>query len=158
MASRWLGVRGGGDLGGFAPGAVVAPEVVVVDGLEAGIDRDHAGARGIERDGLDGAAIDAGVLDGAVHGGGQRGHVVGVALRGVVRIFLLAKQRVVGGAGAETALGGVEDGNANAEGAEIYSGDDAHGEAPYIENPSLTVGARIGAATVGPAGTELSYS
>ena len=42
-------------------------------------------------------AVDARVLDGAPRGGGQRGHVVGVALRGVVRIFLLAEQRVLGG-------------------------------------------------------------
>ena len=105
MASRLCGVRGGGDLGGFAPGAVVAPEVVVVDGVEVRVDRDHAGAGGVERDGLDGVAVDAGVLDGAVRGGGERGHVIGVALGGVVGIFLLAEQRVIGCSGAETALG-----------------------------------------------------
>ena len=126
MASQVLGVRGGGDLGGFAPGAVIAPEVVIVDGVEVGIDGDHAGAGGIERDGLDAAAVDAGVLDGAVRGDGERGHVVGVALGGVVGVFLLAEQRIVGCSGAETSPGGVEDGNANAEGTEIYSSYDAH--------------------------------
>ena len=75
-------------------------------GLEMRIDGDHAGAGGVERDGLDGAAVDAGVLDGAVRGGGQRAHVIGVALGGVVGIFLLAEQRVVGCSGAETASGG----------------------------------------------------
>ena len=95
-------------------------------GSQVGVDRDDAGAGGVERDGLDGAAVDAGVLDGAARGGGQRAHVIGVALRGVVGIFLLAEQRVLGRAGAETALGAVEDGHANAEGAEIDSGYDAH--------------------------------
>src|ERR1035437_7875157 len=120
------GVRGGGDLGGFPPGAVVAPEIVIVDGLEVGIDRDHTGARGVERDGLNGAAVDSGGIDGSLRGGDQGVHVIGVALRGVVRVFLCAKQRVLGCARAETALDRIEDGNANAEGAEIYSGDDAH--------------------------------
>src|ERR1022692_407113 len=120
------GVRGGRDLGGFPPGAVVAPEVVIVDGVEVGVHRNHAGARGIERDGVDGVTIHAGIFEGAPGGGGQRGHVVGVALRGVVRVLLFAQQRVRSRAGAKTALDGVEDGNANAEGAEIYSGDNAH--------------------------------
>ena len=88
--------------------------------------RNHAGARGIEREPRDGVTIHAGIFEGAPGGGGQRGHVVGVALRGVVRVLLFAQQRVRSRAGAKTALDGVEDGNANAEGAEIYSGDDAH--------------------------------
>src|SRR5262249_4120508 len=50
-----LGGMGGiGDLSGFLPGAVVAPEVVVVDGVELGIDRDDGGAGGVEGDGFDG--------------------------------------------------------------------------------------------------------
>ena len=56
-------VRGGGDLGGLLPGAMVAPEVVIVERLEVGVDRDDAGAGGVERDGLDGVAVDAGVVD-----------------------------------------------------------------------------------------------
>ena len=124
---QMAGVRSGGDLGGFLPGAVIAPQVVIVDGLEVGVHRDHAGACGIECDRLDGGSVDARVFDGAPRGGGQRGHVVGVTLRGVVRVFLLAMQRVRSGAGAQTPFDGIEDGNANAEGAEIYSGDDAHG-------------------------------
>src|ERR1019366_2268778 len=93
---------------------------------EVGIHRDHAGARGIEREPRDGVTIHAGIFERAPGGGGQRGHVIRVALRGVVRVFLLAEQRVLRRASAETALDRIEDGNANAEGAEIYSGDDAH--------------------------------
>src|ERR1039458_5137568 len=106
--------------------AACAPEVVIVDGVEVGVHRNHAGARGIEREPRDGVTIHAGIFEGAPGGGGQRGHVVGVAWRGVVRVLLFAQQRVRSRAGAKTALDGVEDGNANAEGAEIYSGDNAH--------------------------------
>jgi hypothetical protein len=81
----------------------------------------------VSSDGLDGVPIDTGVLNRAPRGGGQRGHVIGMALRGVVRVFLLAMQRIRSGAGAQTPFDGIEDGNANAEGAEIHSGDDAHG-------------------------------
>ena len=42
--------------------------------------------------------------DGVRDGGGQGRHVVGVALGGVVGIFLLAMQRIFGGARAEAAL------------------------------------------------------
>ena len=34
-------------------------------------------------------------------GFGQRPHVIGMALRGVVRIFLLAQQRILGGTRAQ---------------------------------------------------------
>ena len=43
-------VRGGGDLLGFAPGAVIAPEIVVVERLEIFTDRDNARAGGIDRE------------------------------------------------------------------------------------------------------------
>ena len=88
-------MRRGGDFGGFLPGAMVAPEVVIVDGLEVRVHRNHAGAGGIERDGLDGVAVDAGLGERGAHGRGQRAHVVRVALRGVVGIFLLAQQRIL---------------------------------------------------------------
>ncbi len=90
-------VCGRGDLGGFPPGAMVAPKVVIVDGLHVRIDRDYAGAGGIECDGFDRVAINTGILDGAAGGERQRGHVVGMALGGVVGIFLLAQEGIVGG-------------------------------------------------------------
>ncbi len=45
------GVGFGGDLGGFAPGAVIAPEVIVAEGLELIVNRQDAGAGGVEGDG-----------------------------------------------------------------------------------------------------------
>ena len=114
-----------GDRGSLLPGAVIAPEVVVVERLEAFVDRDHARPGGIEGDGIDRAAVDAGLGDGAARGIPQGAHVIGVALGGVVGVFLLAEERIFGDAGAEAAAGAIEDGNANAEGAEIDAGYDA---------------------------------
>jgi hypothetical protein len=52
--------------------------------------------------------------------------MVGVGLRGVVGIFLLAVKRVLADAGAEAAAGGIKDGNSDAKSAEVYSCNDAH--------------------------------
>jgi hypothetical protein len=54
--------------------------------------------------------------------------VVGVALRGVIGVFLLAKKGILGRAGSEAAARGIENGDANAEGSEVYAGYDAHKE------------------------------
>ncbi len=48
-----LFVGEGRDLLRLVLGAVIAPEVVVVEGLHRGIDGDDARSGGIERDGLD---------------------------------------------------------------------------------------------------------
>ena len=127
MASRSR-LRGrGGDLAGFLPGAVVAPEVVVVERLEMRVHRDHARAGGVERDGLDGVAVDAGGFDGAAHGLGQRLHVVGVALGGVVGIFLLADAADTRRRPSPGGRGAIENRNPHAQGSEIDAGNDAHG-------------------------------
>src|SRR5947208_10895544 len=114
------------DFGGFVPGAVVAPEVVIVDGLELRIDGDDGGACGVERDGLDRVPVDSGSFNGTLGGGGERGHVVGMALGCVVGIFLFAEERVLGDSSAQAALLAVENGDADAESSEIDSGYDAH--------------------------------
>ena len=57
---------------------------------------------------------------------GQRAHVVFVRLRGEVRIFALAVQRILGDGGREKPALAVDDRDADAEGAEIYSCYDGH--------------------------------
>jgi hypothetical protein len=52
--------------------------------------------------------------------------VVGVALGGVVGVVLPAKEGVFADARSQAAFVAVEDGDADAEGSEVYSGDD-HG-------------------------------
>jgi len=71
-------------------------------------------------------AVDAGGFDGQPGGFGQGLHVVGVALGGVVRIFLLAEERVSARTRAQAPLGAIEYRYANAESAEIDTGDDTH--------------------------------
>ena len=82
------------DLGGLLPGAMVAPEVIVVERLQA-LAHGHDGRpRGVDAEALDGAAVDARRRNRPFHRLRQRGHVVGMTLRGVFRIFLLAMQRI----------------------------------------------------------------
>ena len=119
-------VRGFGDLGGFAFGAVVAPEIVVVERLQILVDGNDRGAGGVESDGFDLVAGDAGLLERLARGGGQGAHVVVMRLRGVFGIFALAMQRIFGNGGVEQAALAVHDGDADAQGAEIHSGDDRH--------------------------------
>ena len=115
-----------GDLGGFFPGTMVAPKVIVVQRFEILIHWDDAGTGGIERDGFDRVALDARVHEGAVHGLGQRTHVVRVTLGGMVWIFFLADQRIFRCSGAQPAASAVENRHTNAERSEIDSRDNAH--------------------------------
>src|SRR5579871_520869 len=52
--------------------------------------------------------------------------MVGVALSGVVGIIFFAMQRVLADAGAEAALGAIEDGCSNAERSEVNACNDTH--------------------------------
>src|SRR5258707_51303 len=90
--------RCGGDFSRFFPGAMIAPQVIIVDWFELFVNRNHAGPSSVESDGFDCPALDCRILDGLPHGLGKRSHVIGVALRGVVRIFPLAMQWILGDA------------------------------------------------------------
>ena len=93
---QFLAICQFGDLGGFLLCAVIAPQVVVVERSHIRSDWNHAGARGVECDGLNLIAGNPGFLQCLAGGGGQRTHVIVVRLRGVVRIFALAMQRIFG--------------------------------------------------------------
>lgn len=58
--------------------------------------------------------------------GFERGHVIVVTLRCVIGVKFCAVERVLRCAGAQTAALGIEDGNADREGAEIHARDYAH--------------------------------
>ena len=66
-------------------------------------------------------AVDAGVFDGLARGFDEGVHLVLMGLRGVVGVFAFAVEWVFGDGGGETALLAVEEGDANAEGSEIYA-------------------------------------
>ena len=121
------GVRGAGDLGGFAGGAVIAPEVILAEGHEAFADDDDAGAGGVERDGFNLMAVDAADAHGLAHGAGEGGHLVVVRLGFELRVGGRAAQRVLCYGGAELAAELVEDGDTHAQRAEVDACHYAHG-------------------------------
>ena len=88
-------VGGRGDLLGFGFGAMVAPEVVVVERLQVCVDRDDAGAGGIEGDGRNVFPVMPAGFDGVAGGFREGAHVIGVGLGGVVGIFAAAMQRIL---------------------------------------------------------------
>jgi len=90
------GAAVGGDFGGFAFSAMVAPEIVVVERDETRAERNDGGAGGVERERLDGLAVYAGAFQGGLSRGGERGHVIGMGLRGVVWVDARAYDGVLG--------------------------------------------------------------
>src|ERR1700744_2492341 len=115
-----------GDLLRFFLGAVIAPEVVVVERFEVFANRNDAGAGGIERNRFDLRAVDTGFGDGFACRFDERVHLVLVGLRGVVGVIAFALERVFGGCSAEPASFAVEQGDAYAECTKIYAGYDGH--------------------------------
>ena len=127
-----LGAGEFGDLAGLFEGAVVAPEVVVVEGLELGVDGDDGGACGVEGEGDDVFAVDLGVGEDLAGGADEGGHLLGVGLGGEVGVFATAVEGVFGCGGAEASAFAVEQRDAHAEGAEINSSDEGQGESPAV--------------------------
>jgi hypothetical protein len=115
-----------GDLAGLFVGAVIAPEVVVVEWLQVGIDGDDAGAGGVERDGGEVVAVDVVFCEDAARGFDEGAHLVGVGLGSVVGVVAFAGEGVFGGGCAEASADAVEECYSNAEGAEINSCDNCH--------------------------------
>ena len=101
--------RCGGDLASFLPSPMVAPQIIIVNGFEAGIDRNNTRSSGVQRDSFNRLAVDPSAFDGPAHRLGQGAHVVGMALGGVIGIFLLPQQRIVGYASAQSSTNAVED-------------------------------------------------
>ena len=110
---------------GFSP--MIAPQVVLVQRLHAIVHRDDAGACGIEGDGSNLVPMNSGRLDSGPCRFGQSAHVIRVRLRGEIRIFALAMERVLGNRGAKAATIAGENGNAHRESAKVDACDDSHG-------------------------------
>ena len=85
----------GRNLGRLFLGAVVAPQVVVVQRLQPLAQRDHGRARRVQRDRLHRRAVHARRGQRRVRRLHQRAHVVHVPLRGEVRIFALANHGIL---------------------------------------------------------------
>jgi hypothetical protein len=123
-----LGVSFGGNLFGFGLGAMVAPEVVLVEWLEVFVDGDDAGAGGVEGDGDDAFAGHAGLFKNGTSGADEGLHLVVVGLGSEVRIFALAVERILGRCSADGALLAMDESDADTEGSEIDASDDGHGD------------------------------
>ena len=121
---------GGGDFRGFALGAVVAPQVVVVERFKILAYRNYGRPRGIKRDGYDLIAGDARLRQRRARDGCQRLHVVGMGLRGKVRILRRAMKRIFHRRRFQHSLSAVHYGRADTERSEVYSDDNRHQQAP----------------------------
>ncbi len=120
-------MRFSGDLFGLGKGAMIAPQVIVVQRFQPLADGNHTGAGSIERDGRNGAAFNASALEHIASSGGKRPHLVRMRLGSKVRIFAAAVERVRGRRGSNRSPLAIDQSNANAESAEINPGDDSHG-------------------------------
>jgi hypothetical protein len=79
----------------FTPSAMIAPEIVIVEGLEALADRDNARSCRVYSNRVDFFAGHASRSDGLPRGLGERTHMVTVALGGMVGIVLPSMQGVI---------------------------------------------------------------
>src|SRR5216684_7114190 len=123
---QFLAAGGFGDQRGFAPGAMVAPQIIFIEGLKVCVYGNDARTGGVDGQGGNLVARDACGGSGLASGLGEGAHVVVVALRGVVGVIFLAMQRILGDSGAKTAALRVDDGDAYAQGAEICARYDGH--------------------------------
>src|SRR6266849_1861664 len=121
-----LAAGGFGDQRGFAPRAMVAPQIIFIERLKVCVCGNDAGAGGVDGEGGNLVAGDTCGGSGFASSLGEGAHVVVVALRGVVRVIFLAMQRILGDSGAETSALRVDDGDAYAQGAEICARYDGH--------------------------------
>src|SRR6516162_523293 len=105
---------------------MVAPEIVIAERLELFAHGNDAGARGVDGESRDLVARNASGGGGFARGLGECVHVVIVALGGVIGIVFLSMEGIFGESGAETSSLGVDDSDADAEGAEIYASYNGH--------------------------------
>ena len=121
---------------GLLPGAMVAPEIVVVERLELVIDRDDARPGRVDGDRLDRAPRHARLGERLARRLGERVHVVRVALGSVVGIVLGAVQRILRRPRPDPPARAIDEGDADREGAEIDACDDGHERFLYAPRPS----------------------
>lgn len=90
------------------------------------VDGDNARAGGVEGEGDDLVSGSAGLDEDGACGFDEGAHLIGVRLGGKVRVFASAVERVGCGGCSEAAAGAVEEGYADAEGTEVYTGNNGH--------------------------------
>ena len=87
-------VRLAGNLLGLGKGAMIAPQVILVQRFQPLTDGNHARSSRIQCNGRNHASIHPGRAQSLARGRGQRCHLVGVRLRGIVWVFAPAVKRI----------------------------------------------------------------
>ena len=87
----------------LALGAMVAPQVVLVERLHLRVYRHYAGAGGVKGDGLDFLAADARFFYRQPCSNCERTHVVGMRLRCIIWVLAATMKRIFRYSGAQTA-------------------------------------------------------
>ena len=119
----------GGNLLGLGKGAMVAPQVILIQRLQPLAHRNHARAGRVERNGRNRAPIHPRSAQRVPRRGRQGCHLVGVGLCGKIRVFAAAVKGIRGRCGSDWAFQAVHKSDANAECAKINTGDNGHGRA-----------------------------
>jgi hypothetical protein len=73
---KFFAMRDGGDFGGFGLGAMVAPQIIVIERLHIFVDGNDRRPSGVERYGFNFSAGNTGFLQRAMGSRGESAHVI----------------------------------------------------------------------------------
>ena len=90
-----LAVRDRGDFRGFGFGAVIAPQIIVIERLEIFADGNDGGASGVQGEGENLIGGNPGFPDDLAGSRRQGAHVIFMRLGGVFGIFAFAVERIL---------------------------------------------------------------
>ena len=132
------------NLFGLGKGAMIAPEVIIVQRFQALAHRNHARSGRVQRDCCNRVAIHAGALERISGRRRECCHLVLMRLGGKVRVLAPAVQRIGCRRRTDRSLLAVHKSYANAECAKVNPGDDRHGNSPsgkrfLIRKPEYTI-------------------
>jgi hypothetical protein len=129
---KLLAVGGCGDFRGFGFGAVITPQIIVIERLEVFAYGDDRGTGGVESNGEDLIGGNSGFADDIARGSRQSAHVFFMRLCGVFGIFAFAMEGVLSHGGGEQTAFAVHERNANAQGSKVHSSNHRHVRSPLI--------------------------
>src|SRR5713226_9747097 len=127
-------VRGCGDFRGFGFGAMITPQIIVIERLEIFADGNDGGAGGVESNGENLIGGNAGLSNDLASSSRQGAHMIFMRLRGVFGIFAFAVQGIFGDGGSEQAALAVHDGNSNVQSSKIHADNHRHVRSPLISS------------------------
>ena len=111
-------------------GAVIAPQVIIIERLQIFSDGNHGRAGGVECDGEDLLGRNTGLSDDVASGRREGAHVIFMRLRGVLGIFAFAMEGIFGDGGSQQAAFAVHQRNSDAQSSKINPGNHRHALSP----------------------------